>query len=162
MRRWPISTAEPPTDLAADGGIVQPAHSRGEQRTRLGDDHVVVEVSGVEQPPGDSGEQRGGRRDAARLGDVIGRPEPAQSGIAPHRQRLDAGILDEADQSELQRLQRSDLEAPAPQHEVRAGMGGGGAEQQPGRLAPYPAIGLGQPDQRPGNVGTPRRAGGAA
>ena len=56
---------------------------------------------------------------------MVGRPELAQSGQLTHGQRLDAGILDQGDERDLERLQGTDGKAWSAVHQVRLGVRGG-------------------------------------
>ena len=68
---------------------------------------------------------------------MVGCPKPPQTGEAEHRQRLDTGVLDQANQRELHRFQRADWLSWRPRHQMRERVCHGGAEQRPLRLPPH-------------------------
>ena len=114
--------AQQHADLAADRGVLQARQPRLEHLAPLGDKTVVVLVGGIEQGPSQPREQGRGRGDAGRHGDMVGRPELAQSRQLAHRQQLDAGVLDQGDERDLQRLQAADGKFRPAEHEMRLGM----------------------------------------
>ena len=62
----------------------------------------------IEQRARQSRQQAGSGSRAGGLGRVIGRPKTPQPGKSAHRQRLDARVLDQCDQRNLQGFQLAD------------------------------------------------------
>ncbi len=96
--------AQQHADLAADGGIADAIQARFEHHASLGNKAVIVRIGRIEQRPRQPGQQDRRRRNAARCGDMIRRPQLSQARQLAHCQPFDAGVLDQRDQRDLQRL----------------------------------------------------------
>ncbi len=125
--------AEQPADRAADGRIVDAVGGIGHHHAALRHPAIVVDMAGVDQRVRESRHQCRCADRALRRRGMEGQPQAAEAGEAADRQLLDARILDERDQGDLNRLETADREANRAEFEMRADMRHG-RQKQPSRL----------------------------